>query len=92
MRRGIAGRRADSVPIAILFICDHLFDLRCGSDFPGAVCRGIHRPAGGRVHRDSDFSVIASGGTRLGMGQGLLKLGEVTPQTVGVAEDWGKND
>ena len=45
--------------------------------FPVPFCRGIHRPAGRRLRRHPDFSVTASK-ARLGMGQGLLKLGEVT--------------
>ena len=78
MRSRIARRRADPVPIAILSLCNHLFDLRRRSDFPGAVCGGVYRLAGRRLHRDPDFSVTASGRPGLGLGQGLLKLGEMT--------------
>ncbi len=58
MWRRIRRRSPNSVPVAVLSLRDHLFDLRRGSDFSGSVCGRVHWVAGRRVHRDSGVSAF----------------------------------
>src|SRR5689334_6947607 len=82
MRRGVIRRSADSVPLAVLSLRDHLFDLRRGGDLSRAVRGRIHRAASRRVHRDPRLPPPAHRRTRLGLGQRLFKLGAMSEVAV----------
>src|SRR5215210_353558 len=75
MRGRIAGRSPGPVPVPILSLLHHFPDLRCGGDFSGAICGGVHWVVGRGVHCDPGFSAASPGRTRLGLEQRLSRLG-----------------
>ena len=52
-RSRVIGTGASTIPGAIPSVLHHLSDIRCRSNFPGAVCRGVYRIARRRFCRDS---------------------------------------
>ena len=82
VRGGIHWCSARSVPVTVLSLRHHLFDIRRRGGISRAVCRRVYRIARGRVHRHSDFLVPVDRGSCLGVGQGLFAMGAVAAAVV----------